>query len=49
MGKNLFTTPKLVKTDTVLVTTFESGSIFQPPDSATQEKAMARAPYGTGR
>ena len=49
MAKSLFTTPKLVQTDKVLVTTFESGSIFQPPDAATQEKEMARAPYGAPR
>tara|TARA_R110000751_G_scaffold80291_1_gene162119 strand:+ start:354 stop:506 length:153 start_codon:yes stop_codon:yes gene_type:complete len=42
-------TPKLVKADKVLVTTVTSGTIFQPPDAATQEKEMARAPYGTGR
>ena len=49
MAKSLLTTPKLVQTDKVLVTTSESGSIFRPPDAATQEKEMARAPYGTGR
>ena len=49
MAKSLFTTPKKVQTDKVLVTTSESGSIFRPPDTVTQEKEMARAPYGTGR
>ena len=44
-----FITPKLVTADKVLVTTVTPGTIFQPPDAATQEKEMARAPYGTGR